>query len=40
MTRIVNCAKTDAVTVQCGVAHIDLPDESVFTLVRTWKNSK
>jgi O-glycosyl hydrolase len=35
-TRNVNCVKTDTVTVQGGVAHIDLPDESVFTLVGTW----
>ncbi len=38
-TRNVNCMKTDTVTVQGGVAHIDLPEESVFTLVGTWKNS-
>jgi O-glycosyl hydrolase len=38
-TRNVNCVKTDAVTVQSGVAQIDLPDEAVFTLVGTWKKA-
>ena len=38
-TRNVNCMKTDSVTVQNGVAHIDLPDEAVFTLVYTRNKS-
>ncbi len=37
-TRNVDCVKTDTITVQSGVAHIDLPDESVFTLVGTRNN--
>ena len=32
-TRLLNCAKSDTIITKNGVANIELPDESVFTLI-------